>query len=357
MVKVFKNSRFEGLENKGKLLGLYNYRESSLNFNSSSTIQLKNTYSIMGNSTSQPDNLQLTQENTLQRNNLQPTQNDTLVEFSPSRILGYFVDLLFGQPDNYNLTWGRLPREVFIFVVSHLNLKCDIMPLLCVCKKMIIRAIRELCYVTGYYPNVNLWIHSCPRIKLTSTRFYSYPLWISYTSSSLWRIVKNSCPIHCLIINLKYKVVSSEPLSTRWDLSNLDSLVINMSKRFDQDEQVSVYDGESETDNLPPLENLFDQYQLPSLKQMVLLNMYITPKTWNHLSPNLEFIQLVNCQLELPWNINLRKFKYLEEFTIDLRPMGDASCESCLDLKKCTMEFPGMSRPLKFKDDSMFKVL
>jgi hypothetical protein len=52
------------LENKGKYLGLYNYRESSLSFNSSSTIQLKNTYSNMRNLTSQRDNLQLTREDT-----------------------------------------------------------------------------------------------------------------------------------------------------------------------------------------------------------------------------------------------------------------------------------------------------
>jgi hypothetical protein len=275
------------------------------------------------------------------------------------------------QPDNYDLTWGRLPNDLFRSVASHLNLNrdiCrsvtsnlnlnrDIVLLLCVCKKMTIKVLRELFHVIGYYPDANSCTKSRPQTKLKSTRFYLHPLWISYTSSSLWRIVKNSCPIHRLIINLKYKVVSSEPLSTLWDLSSLDSLVINMSKRFVQDEQVSVYDGESETDNLPPLENFFDQYQLLSLKQMVLLNMYITPETWDHLSPNLEFIQLVNCQLGSPWNINLRKLKYLKRFTIHLKSMGDASSEPCLDLTKCTMEFPGISKRLKFKDDPMLKVL
>jgi hypothetical protein len=316
----------------------------------------KNTYSIMSNNPSSEHTGEQIKEDVSY-----PKLNST--EITP--------EFTSYQPDNYDLTWGRLPNDLFRSVASHLNLnrdicrsmafhlnlkRCDIMPLLCVCKKMTIKVLRELLHVTGYHPDLNSCKKSCFSIKLKSTRFYLHPLWISYTSS-LWRIFKDPCPIHRLIINLKYKVVSSEPLSILWDLSSLDTLMINMSKRFDQDEQVSVYDGESETDNLPPLENFFDQYQLLSLKQMVLLNMYITPKTWDHLSPNLEFIQLVNCQLELPWNINLRKLKYLEEFTILLKSMGDASSESCLDLTKCTMEFPGMSRPLKFKDDPMLKVL
>jgi hypothetical protein len=130
-----------------------------------------------------------------------------------------------------------------------------------------------------------------------------------------------------------------------------------MSKRFDQDKHVSIYDYYCGTDNPPPLKKPFDQYQLPSLKEMVLLNMYITPKTWNHLNPNLKFIQLVNCQLGSPWNINLRKLEHLKKFTIILKSMKDASCEPCLDLTKCTMEFPGVLNPLKFKDDLMLEVL
>jgi hypothetical protein len=202
------------------------------------------------------------------------------------------------QPDNYELTWGRLSNDLFRFVTSHWNLKRDIMPLLCVCKKMTIKVLRELRYVTGQYPDANSYTESCSQIKLKSTRFDSYPLWISY-ASSWWRIFKDPCPIHRLIINLKYKGMSLEPLLTLWDLSSLDSLVIRMSKIFDQDEHVSVYGSH------------FDLYQLPSLKEIVLLDMYITPETWDHLSPNLEFIQLVNCQLGPSWNINLRTLESL----------------------------------------------
>jgi hypothetical protein len=41
MVKVFKNSRFEGLEKKGKFWVFTIIEKSNLSFNSSSTIQLK----------------------------------------------------------------------------------------------------------------------------------------------------------------------------------------------------------------------------------------------------------------------------------------------------------------------------
>jgi hypothetical protein len=315
-------------ENKGKLLNLHSYREFSLSFNSLSTIQLKNTYSIMDNSTSQRDNLKLTQENTLE--------------------------------DNYDLTWGQLPIEVFRSVGLHLDLQHGIMPLLCVCKRMTIKVLRELCYVTGYYPNADFWTALYPpmEIKLTrrvfpSSSFYLHPLLLSYTSS-WWHMVEDPrLIIHCLIINFHSEVTYSKPLSNLWDLSKLNSLVIKIPKRFVQDKQICL----SETGNLPLLEELLDQYQLPSLNEMVLLNPYITSKTWGHLNSNLKSIQLVNCRLESSCNINLRKFKYLKKFTILLEPMGNASCESCLDLTKCTMEFPGMSERLKFKDDQVLRVL
>jgi hypothetical protein len=156
----------------------------------------------MGNSTFQQDKLQLTQKNTLE--------------------------------DNYDSTWERLPSDLFRSVASHLNLKRDIVPLLCVNKKMTIKVLRELCYVTGYYPDRNALDGSYPSFILTCrvSPFYLRLRSISYKSSSLWRIVKNPCPIHRLIINLNYKLVSLEPLSTLWDLSNLYRLVIKMSKRL-----------------------------------------------------------------------------------------------------------------------------
>jgi hypothetical protein len=250
-------------------------------------------------------------------------------------------------------------------VASYLNLKrCDILRLLCVCKKMTIKVLRELFHVTGYYPGTNVGSELCPRIILKSTRrlspsfsFDLHPLLISLSyTSSWWRIFKNPFPIHRLIINLKYKVVSSEPLSTLWDLSNLNSLVIMMSEKFDQNQQVSIYDDYSCTDQ-PLLTKPFDQYQLPSSKKIVLLNTNITPKILEHLNTNLESIELVNCQLEPPWYINLKKLKYLKRFTICLKSRGDTSCESWLDLTRCTMKFPGISKRLKFKDDPMLKVL
>jgi hypothetical protein len=133
-------------------------------------------------------------------------------------------------------------------VASHLNFERDIVPLLCVCKKMTLKVLRELCYITGYYPDADSCTKSCPWIELKPPSFYLHLLSISYTSSWWWRIVKNPFPIHRLMINLKYKVISSEPLSTLWDLLNLNSLVIKMSKRFDQNEQVHIYDSYSWTD-------------------------------------------------------------------------------------------------------------
>jgi hypothetical protein len=292
-------------------------------------------------------------------------QIDEKLSYLKLHSTGIILELTY-KLDDYDLIWGRLSRDLFRSVVSHLNLKwashsnlkCDIVPLLCVCKKMTIKVLRELFYITGCYPDIDLCTKSCPWIELKpSSSFDLHPLSISYTSS-LWRIVKNTFPIHCLIINLKYKVVSSEPLSTRWDLSNLNRLVIKMSKRFDQDNQISMYDddGYPWTDK-SLLKNPFNQYQLPSSKKMVLFNTEITPKILKHLNPNLESIKLVNCQLEPPWYINLKKLEYLQKFTILLEPMGDASCESCLDLTRCTMKFPGISKRLKFEDDRVLKVL
>jgi hypothetical protein len=291
------------------------------------------------------------------------------------------IILKLNQSDNYNLTWKRLSGDLFRFVTSDFNLKSDIVPLLCVCKKMTIKVLRELFYITGCYPSVYLCKSSCPWIKLKrSPSFDLYPLSISYISS-LWRIFKNSFPIHCLIINFTYQMVSSEPLSTQrdlstqwdleleplstqrdlstqWDLSSLNRLVINMSTRFDQDNQISMYDddGYPWTDK-SFVKNPFNQYQLPSLKEMVLFNTKITPEILKHLNPNLESIELANCQLEPPWYINLRKFKYLKKFTILLEQNTCPSSEPCLDLTKYTIEFPGISKRLKFKDDRVLKVL
>jgi hypothetical protein len=264
------------------------------------------------------------------------------------------------QKDNYDLTWGQLPIEVFRYVVLHLDLECDIVPLLCVCKKMTIIVLRELCYVTGCYPNADLWRASYPPVEvkkthrvLPSSSFDLLPLLISH-ASSLWRMVGDSCLIiRCLIINLQPEMTYSKPLPDLWDLSKLNGLVIKMPTGFVQDKHISL----SETGNLSLLEKYLDQYQLLSLKEMVLLNTYITSNIWGHLSSNLESIQLVNCRLESSCNINLRKLEYLQKFTILLEPMAYASCESCLDLTKCTIEFPGMSERLKFKDDQVLRVL
>jgi hypothetical protein len=262
--------------------------------------------------------------------------------------------------DNYDLTWGQLPIEVFKSVGLHLDLQHGIMPLLCVCKRMTIKVLRELCYVTGCYPNANFWTASYPPIEVKKTRrvlpsssFDLHPLSISHASSR-WHMVENPrLIIRCLVINFRSEVIYSKPSPNLWDFSSLNGLVIKMPKGFFRNKQISL----SETGNLPLLEELLDQYQLPSLKEMVLLNMDITLETWGHLNSNLKFIQLVNCQLKSPCNINLRKLKYLKKFTILLEPMEYTSCESCLDLTKCTMEFPGMSERLKFKDDQVLRVL
>jgi hypothetical protein len=290
----------------------------------------------MGNSTSQQNNLQ---QNTLE--DTQRTQENTL-------------------KDSYDLTWEQLPIDVFRSVGLHLDLQYGIMPLLCVCKMMTIKVLRELCYVTGCYPNADFWRASYPPVEVKlirrvfpSSSFYLHPLSISHASSS-WRIVEDSrLIIRCLVINLQAEMIYPKSLPDLWDLSKLNGLVIKMPKGFVRDEHISL----SETGNLSFLEEYLDQYQLPSLKEMVLLNTYITSNIWGHLSSNLKSIQLVNCRLESSCNINLRKLKYLKKFTILLEPMAYASCESCLDLTKCTIEFPGMSERLKFKDDQVLRVL
>jgi hypothetical protein len=264
---------------------------------------------------------------------------------SYSKLHSTGIILKLNQLDSYDLTWGQLSRDLFRSVVCHSNFKWYIVPLLYVCRKMTIKVLREFCYVTGYYPDVDSCTRLCPWIGIEpSSSFDLHPLSISYLSS-WWYIVKNSFPIHCLIINPKYQMVSSEPLSTRWDLSNLNRLVIKMPKRFDQDNQILL------------LKKPFNQYQLPSLKEMVLFNIEITPKILRQLNPNLESIKLVNCGMGSPWIVNLTKFKYLQKFTMHLKSMRGTSCEPCLDLTKCTIEFPGVSKRLKFKDDLMLKVL
>jgi hypothetical protein len=66
----------------------------------------------------------------------------------------------------------------------------------------------------------------------------------------------------------------------------------------------------------------------------------------------------------LPWSVNLGKFENLKEFTILLKSEGNTSKSGIntsygsLDLTQCTIEFPGISKPLKFKGDHrMLKVL
>jgi hypothetical protein len=293
----------------------------------------------MGNSTSQQNNLQ---QNTLE--DTQRTQENKL-------------------EDIYDLTWGMLSSKLFIYVTAyHLCLKSNIAPLLRVCKKMTLRVLRELCHITGYCSNVNPWgtsylfePTSSHRVLVQSFTLYLYPLKISYDTSPWWDMFENPprLMISRLIINSQSEVMYSKPSSNLWDLSNLDSLAIEMPERFVRDKQISF----SETGNPSLWEELLDLYQLPTLKEMVLVNPYITLETWGHLNSNLESIQLVNCQLESPCNINLGKLKYLKKFTIYLESMEYASCESCLDLTKCTIEFPGMSERLKFEDNRVLKVL
>jgi hypothetical protein len=308
--------------------------------------------------------------------------------------------------DKYHLTWGSLPSDLFtylfIYVASHLNPNRDVMPLerdiefiecdteyhpkrikhalddarrslecsillqerrillqerdilslSCVCKKINRKFLLELCHVTCYYPNPNSWTVSHPPLKITRkvlSPFYLHPRSISYTQD-LWRIVGNKrLIIHCLMINLQSEVTYSKPQNL-WDLSKLYSLVIKTPEGFDRS-------------NPSLLNELLDQYQLPSLKELVFLEMDIARGTWEHLSSNLEFIQLVDCQLGLvdyqlgsPCNVNLRKFEHLKKFTILFNQTGDASCK-CLNFTKCTMEFPGIFERLKFKDYLMLKVM
>jgi hypothetical protein len=337
------------------------------------------------------NDLQSTQVNTL--GNTQPTQVNTLGNTQPTQ-----VNTL---EDEYDLTWGRLHHDLFIYVASLLSSQRDlilsnhktwlrerdlillkyemwlrerdILSLSRVCKKMNRNFLRELCYVTCYYPNYSntkSWTLSHPPFKLTRgvSLFYLHSRSVSYTSD-WWRMVEDPpLIIHRLIVNLQSEETYSKPPQNLWDLSKLYSLVINMPERFDQNQQLSTYNSYSWTDRsllkelvdqyqLPSLEEHLDQYQLPSLKKLVLLEMDITPETWNHLSFNLESIELVNCQLEPPRYINLGKLEYLEKFTIYLKSRGDTSCESCLDLTKCTMKFPGISKRFKFKDNLMLKVL
>jgi hypothetical protein len=264
------------------------------------------------------------------------------------------------QLDDYDLTWGSLPKELFRSVGFYLNLERDIVPLLCVCKKMTLKVLQELCYVTGYYPNRHFWRAWYPPVRLTrrvftsSSSFYLHPLSISCTSY-LWDMFKDRCFINrCFIIKLQTELTYLNPPLDLWNLSNLDTLVIKMSKRVTEMEQLRINDYYSSQPSKRP----FDQYQLPSSKKIVLFNMKITPKILGHLNSNLEFIQLVNCQLELPCDVNLEKFKSLKVFTIHLKSvLRDASYESRLDLTKCTMMFPGISERLKFKDDRVLKVL
>jgi hypothetical protein len=291
-------------------------------------------------STSQ-ENTQPTQENTLK--DTQPTQGNTL-------------------EDKYDSTLGSLPVDLFIYVACHLSLERNIASLLCVCKKVTLRVLRELCHITGYCSNVNPWgtsylfkPTSSHIVVVRSFTLYLYPLKISYDTSPWWDMLENPprLIIRRLIINSQSEVMYSKPSSNLWDLSNLNSLAIEMPEISVRDKQISF----SETGNPSLWEELLDLYQLPSLKEMVLVNPYITLETWGHLNSNLESIQLVNCQLESPCNINLGKFEYLKEFTIYLKPMEYASCESYLDLTKCTIEFPGMSERLKFEDNRVLKVL
>jgi hypothetical protein len=346
---------------------------------------------------SKRNDLQSTQVNTL--GNTQPTQVNTIGNTQPTQ-----VNTL---EDEYDLTLGRLYHELFIYVASLLSSQRglipsrremwlrerDILSLSHVCKKMNRNFLRESCYVTCYYPNYpkrklrtgskkKLRTESFPPLTLIHKAFpfYLHSPSVSYTSD-WWRMVEDPpLIIHCLIVNLQSEETYSKPPQNLWDLSNLYKLVINMSKRFDQNQKLSVYDTYSWTDQsllnnahswtdqsllkefvdryqLPSLEEHLDQYQLPSLKELELLKMDITPETWNYLSSNLKSIKLVDCQLKPPWYINLGKLEYLEKFTIHLKSRGDTSCESCLDLTKCTMKFPGISKRLKFKDNLMLKVL
>jgi hypothetical protein len=121
---------------------------------------------------------------------------------------------------NYDLTWRRLPIEVFRSVGLYLDLKRDIVPLLCVCKEMTIKVLRELCYVTGYYPNPNFLAVSYPPIEVeltckvftSSSSFDLHPLSISYTSP-WWHMVKDPCLIiRCLIINIFKTITKSMEL-------------------------------------------------------------------------------------------------------------------------------------------------
>jgi hypothetical protein len=356
------------------------------------------------------NDLQSTQVNTL--GNTQPTQVNTLGNTQPTQVntLGNTQPTQVNTlEDEYDLTWGRLHHDLFIYVASLLSSQRDlilsnhkmwlrerdlillkyemwlrerdILSLSRVCKKMNRNFLRELCYVTCYYPNYpkrklrtgskkKLRTESFPPLTLIHKAFpfYLHSPSVSYTSD-WWRMVEDPpLIIHRLIVNLQSEETYSKPPQNLWDLSKLYSLVINMPERFDQNQQLSTYNSYSWTDRsllkelvdqyqLPSLEEHLDQYQLPSLKKLVLLEMDITPETWNHLSFNLESIELVNCQLEPPRYINLGKLEYLEKFTIYLKSRGDTSCESCLDLTKCTMKFPGISKRLKFKDNLMLKVL
>jgi hypothetical protein len=283
-------------------------------------------------------------------------QIDGDVSYSKLHSTGIILELTY-QPDEYNLTWERLSSDLFRYVASHLSLERDIVPLLCVCKKMTIKVIRELCYVTGCYPDIYSCIKLYSWIQLKSacrvfpsSSFHLHPLLISYRSP--WcHMVKDPCLIiRCLIINLQTELTYSTPPQNIWDLSNLDSLMIKMSKGFDQNQQVGIYDYYSSR----PWSYNYGSFQSCNYDYY---SCQLSKRLFDHLDSNLEFIQLVNCQLELPCNINLKKFKYLKGFTIHFKSMEDASCESCLDLTKCTIMFPRMLERLKFKEDLVLKVL
>jgi hypothetical protein len=296
----------------------------------------------MDNSTSQQDlDTQRTQENTFE--DTQRTQENTL-------------------EDKYDLTLGMLSSELFRYVACHLCLKRNIAPLLRVCKKMTLKVLRELCHITGRCSDVNPWgplyMFEPTLSHIVVFRSFTldlYRLKISYDTSPWWGMFENPprLIIRRLMINFQPKVEHLKPSLDLWDLSNLNSLAIEMPEISVRDKQISF----SETGNPSLWVELLDLYQLPSLKEMVLINPYITLETWGHLNSNLESIQLVNCQLESPCNINLGKLEYLKKFTIYLESMEYASCESCLDLTKCTIEFPGMSERLKFEDNRVLKVL
>jgi hypothetical protein len=296
------------------------------------------------------------------------------LELVPRQNINTSVQLLSIEPtmgpDNYNKTWETLPIDLFRKIFYEYLLGLDnndlnhlIRPLLTVCKKMTLKVLQELCCVICWYPSAKN-----SRILRKMTHLYntrkvykpSFPLrrmHISHTSS-LWPGFQDSCPIDYFIIDLT-QVMYSKQLLNRWKLINLDTLVI-MSDALDQIEEVTS--SPSEIGDTPLWVELLEPCQSISFKQIVLCNIKITCKIWEYFNSDLEIIKLIDCWSASPLNVDLGKFKSLQQLSFKSSPPStkhNAFCKPHLDLTKCTISFPGTSEHWKLKDEDnvAFKLL